>query len=341
MKAVVVAGADDLRVEEIADLTPGPGEVRVAMEWGGICGSDIAYWKTGTSGTAVLKEPLVLGHEVAGRIDQIGEGVEGLEIGQAVTIHPATLVGDHTMPESIKGRDNLWPECRYFGSAAFMPHEQGGFSAYRLCRADQIRILPENLSTREGAVAEPLGVAMHAVNRAGDLAGKRVLVNGAGPIGALVVAAAKYAGASEVYVSDLSDKALAVAKAMGADHVIDRSKGEDLPQDVEVAFDASGASRALGDVFLAVQRGGRFVQVGNLPAGEVPVALGQLVTREIEYVGSYRFIDEITDAVAAMANGLNVEPLLTHTFGIDDALEAFQTAADRSTGSSKVMLKLS
>lgn len=311
------------------------------MEWGGICGSDLAYWKHGASGTAILREPLVLGHEVAGHIDEVGEGVEGFEVGQKVTIHPATLVGDYEIPEALKGRDNLWPEVRYFGSAAFMPHEQGGFSAYRVVRPDQIRVLPEGLSTREGAVAEPLGVAMHAVKRAGDIKGKRVLVNGAGPIGALVVAAAKHAGAGEIWVADLAEKALAIAKAMGADHTVDRSKGEDLPQDVEIAFDASGAPRALGDIFLALQRGGRFVQVGNLPAGEVPVVLGQLVTREIEYIGSYRFSDEITDAVAAMADGLNVEPLLTHTFDIDDAVEAFKTAADRSTGSSKVMLKLS
>lgn len=341
MKAVVVAGAGDLRVEEVADPHAGPGQVRVKMEWGGICGSDLSYWKHGASGTAILREPLILGHEVAGRIDEIGEGVTGFALGQAVTMNPATLVGDYDVPEHLKARTNLWPECRYFGSAAFMPHEQGGFSTYRVIRDDQVRPLPDNLTTRHGAVAEPLGVAIHAVHRAGDLTGKRVLVNGAGPIGSLVVAAAKYAGAAEVWAADLSDKALAVAQAMGADHIVDRSKGEALPQDVEVAFDASGAPRALGDIFLAVQRGGRFVQVGNLPAGEVQATLGQLVTREIEYVGSYRFSDEITDAVQAMSDGLDVEPLLTHTFDIDDALEAFEVAGDRSTGSSKVMLKLS
>ena len=341
MKAVVVAGANDLRVEEIEDPQVIPGYVRVAMEWGGICGSDLAYWKHAASGTATLKEPLILGHEAAGRIDQSGEGVEGLEIGQAVTFNPATLVGDYEVAEHLVGRDNLWPEVRYFGSAAFMPHEQGCFSTHRLVRADQIRVLPANLTTRQGAVAEPLGVAIHAVSRAGDVSGKSILVNGAGPIGALVVAAAKHSGAAEVWAADLSSSSLEVAKAMGADHVVDRSKGEALPVDVDIAFDASGASRALGDVFLSVVRGGTFVQVGNLPAGEVPVALGQLVTREINYLGSFRFSDEVTDAVQAMADGLDVEPLLTHSFEIEDALEAFETAADRASGSSKVMLKLS
>ncbi|RTE48404.1 L-idonate 5-dehydrogenase [Actinobaculum sp. 352] len=341
MKAVTVYGAGDLRVTEIEDPQAGPGQVRIKMEYGGICGSDLAYWKHGASGTAILREPLVLGHEVAGRIDQLGDGVAGLELGQAVTVNPATPVGEYHVPAHLRGRDNLWPEVRYFGSAAFLPHEQGGFSTYRVVRAEMIRPLPENVSTRHGAVAEPLGVAIHAVGRAGGVRGKRILVNGAGPIGSLVVAAAKHAGAAEVWAADLSPTALSIAEQLGADHVLDRSAGQELPVDVDIAFDASGAPRALGDVFLSVVRGGRFVQVGNLPAGEVPVALGQLVTREIDYVGSYRFSDEITDAIAATADGLNVEPLLTHTFDIEDALEAFETAGDRSTGSSKVLLKLS
>ena len=344
MKAVRVHKVGDeveLRVDEMPDPEAGNGEVRIKMEWGGICGSDLAYWRHGVSGTAVLKHPLTLGHEIAGTIDQIGPGVTTLAIGDRVTVHPATLVGEHVMPPHLEGRDNLWPECRYFGSAAYVPHEDGGFSTYRVAREDQIRVLPESVSTKHGAVAEPLGVAMHAVNRAGDVAGKRILVNGTGPIGALVVAAAKHAGARTIYAADMSESALRIAQAMGADEVIDRSKGEPLPGDVDLAFEASGASRALGDIFLSVARGGRVVQVGNMAASESPAALGQLVTRELEYIGSFRFVDEITDAVAAMADGLDVEPLLTHAFDIDDALTAFETAADRSTGSSKVMLRLS
>ncbi len=341
MKAVVVYGADDLRVVEVEKPVPGPGEVLIAMEWGGICGSDIAYWRHAVSGTAVLKEPLTLGHEMAGRVVELGEGVDGIEVGTPTTVHPATLVGDGVMPEVLAGRTNLYPRTRYFGSAAMYPHEAGGFSEFRTARVDQLRVLPETVSTRHGAVAEPLGVALHAVNRSGGVRGKRVLVNGCGPIGSLVVAAAKYSGADSVVAADLATSSLEVASNMGADTVVDRSEGEPLPSDVDVVFEASGASRALGDVFLAARPGGTVVQVGNMPRGEVPAALGQLVTREIEYKGSFRFIDEITDAVAAMSQGLDVEPLLTHTFDIDDALQAFETAGDRSTGSSKVMLKLS
>jgi L-idonate 5-dehydrogenase len=323
VKAVVVHGANDLRVDDLPDPVPREGEVLVAMEWGGICGSDIAYWRNGASGTAVLKHPLVLGHEVAGRIAGVGAGVSGLDVGQRVTVHPATAAGG------------------YFGSAAFDPHTDGGFSELRVVRAEQIRTLPVGVGTELGALAEPLAVAMHAVNRAGNVSGRDVLVNGAGPIGSLVVAAAKYAGAAKVIAADVTDAPLSIAKAMGADGVVNLAAGGELPADVELAFEASGAAAALGSVLQATARGGMVVQVGNLPGKAVPASLGNLVTREITWIGSYRFVDEITDAVVAMDNGLDVTPLITHRYPISEAADAIAAAADRNSGSSKVLIQLS
>jgi L-idonate 5-dehydrogenase len=339
MRAVVVHGADDLRVDEVPDPTPGPGEVLVAMEWGGICGSDLAYWRHGRSGTAVLKHPMVLGHEVAGRIAGLGTGVRGLEVGQPVTFQPAQLVGDGVLPDRLAGRTNLYPQVRYFGSAAFDPHTDGGFSELRAVRAEQVRPLPDGVSTRRGALAEPLAVALHAVGRVPDLRGRTVLVNGAGPIGSLVVAAARFAGAGTVIAADVAATSLIVAKAMGADAVVDASV-DPLPQDVELVFEASGAPAALGAVLRATAKGGTVVQVGNLPGTAATAVLGDLVTRELTWIGSYRFSEEIGDAIAALAAGLDVDPLMTHTFGIDDAAEAMRVAGDRGTGSSKVMLRL-
>lgn len=341
MKAIVVHGANDMRVDDIPRPVVGDDDVLVAMEWGGICGSDIAYWKHGASGTAILREPLVLGHEVAGHVASFGKNVTGVKEGDRVAIHPATYVGDYTMPDDMKDRINLWPQVRYFGSAAFMPHEHGGFCALRTVRKDQLRPLPDNVTTKQGACAEPFGVALHAANRAGDLHGRTVLVNGCGPIGSLVVAAVKAKGAAHVWAADLAQSCLNIAKSMGADDIVHVAEGEQLPQDVDVAIEASGAPAALGGVIAAVRRGGTMVQVGNLPAGKVSAELGNIVTREIEYRGSYRFIDEITEAIELMAKGLDLSPIMTHEFPLDDAIAAFNTAADRTTGSSKVMLKLS
>lgn len=340
MRAAVVHGPGDLRIDELPDPVPGEGEVLIAVEWGGICGSDTSYFKHGASGTAQLKHPLVLGHEVAGRIAGLGAGVSGLDVGQAVTVHPATLVGDGQMPERLAGRTNLYTPTRYYGSAAFDPHTDGGFSQFRTARADQIRPLPDEVSTQHGALAEPLGVAFHAVGRAGDLHGKTVLVNGAGPIGSLVVAAARFCGADQVIASDVSAAALRVARQMGADACVNVADGEDLPEDVEIVFEASGSPRALGSVLRSTARGGTLVQVGNLPGSEIQAVLGELVTREITWVGSYRFVDEITDAIEAMRDGLDVGPLISHTFALEQAAEAMAVALDPGSGSSKVMLHI-
>jgi L-idonate 5-dehydrogenase len=323
VKAVVVHGPGDLRIDELPDPVPGPGEVLLSVEWGGICGSDLAYWRHGASGTAVLRHPLVLGHEVAGR----------LVTGEPVTVHPATVSGE--LPDRLAGRTNLYPRVRYFGSAAFDPHTDGAFCELKVVRADQVRPLPDGVDTRQGALAEPLAVAMHAVGRA-DVHGKDVLVNGAGPIGALVVAAARYRGARTVIAADVATAPLAVAKAMGADEV--RTVAEGLPEDVEVVFEASGAPGALGAVLAATARGGTVVQVGNLPGNEAPAALGALVTKEITWLGSYRFAEEITDAITALRDGLDVSPLITHEFSIDEAPAAF--AAATTPTSSKVLLHL-
>nr|WP_269810457.1 L-idonate 5-dehydrogenase [Kineosporia rhizophila] len=333
-----------MRIDELPDPVPGEGEVLIAVEWGGICGSDTSYYRHGASGTARLRHPLVLGHEIAGRIAGLGPGVQGLhhglEEGQAVTVHPATLVGDGVLPERLAGRTNLYTPSRYFGSAAFDPHTDGGFSQFRVARADQIRLLPDEVTTEHGALAEPLGVAFHAVGRAGRLQGKRVLVNGAGPIGSLVVAAAKYCGADAIVASDVSDSALHIAKQMGADETVNVAAGGRLPEDVEIVFEASGSPRALGPVLRATARGGTLVQVGNLPGAEVQAVLGDLVTREITWIGSYRFVDEITDAVEAMRDGLDVSPLITHTFALEEAATAMAVALDPDSGSSKVMLRI-
>ncbi|GAA1172048.1 L-idonate 5-dehydrogenase [Streptomyces hebeiensis] len=375
MRAVVVHGPGDLRIDERPDPVPGPGEVLLALEWGGICGSDVAYFKHGGSGTATLRHPLVLGHEVAGRIAGTGPGVSGLTAGRPVTVHPAELVGDGRLPDRLAGRTNLYPRVRYFGSAAFDPHTDGGFSEYRVVRAAQVRPLPEGVSTEQGALAEPLAVAMHAVRRAGaagglaggasdgrtgdgragdgragdgragdgragDLRGRTVLVNGAGPIGSLVVAAAKHRGAATVIAADVSAASLAVARAMGADETVDVSDGTALPRDVELVFEASGAPAALGPVLRATAPGGTVVQVGNLPGAAVAAALGDLVTREITWIGSYRFVEEIDDALLAMRDGLDVSPVISHRFGLEEAARALATPADPASGSSKVMLRL-
>jgi L-idonate 5-dehydrogenase len=334
VKAVVAYGREDLRVVDVAEPSCGPGQVAVAVEYGGICGSDLHYWRHGAVGTSVLREPMILGHEVAGRIRGLGAGVRALRAGDSVTVHPARPCG--TCVECGRQRPHLCRNVAHLGSAARLPHTDGAFCETVVVQAEQVRLLPDGLPTRIAATAEPLAVALHATNRAGDLRGRTVLVNGAGPIGCLLVATAVRAGASHVCVSDLADAALELAGSMGAHDSVNVTTAK-LPADVDVVFEVSAAPAALGPCLDAVAKGGTLVQVGMLPRTEVPVDLSRLVTKEIDYLGSMRFVDEITDAVQALAGGLDVEPLLTHTFPVDETHAAFETALDPSVAG-KVLL---
>ncbi len=218
MRAAVIHAAKDLRLDERPEPDLAPGDVLVRFGAGGICGSDLSYWGKGRVGDFALREPLVLGHEVAGEIEALGEGVSGLAIGQRVAVNPSRpcLHCDYCRA----GRSNLCRNMRFFGSAAMFPHVQGGFAERFTCRADQAVPVPPDMPLAKAALAEPLSVAIHGLTRAGDLLGKRVLITGAGPIGMLLTLAVRHAGASFVAVTDLVDEPLALARQAGADETI-------------------------------------------------------------------------------------------------------------------------
>lgn len=337
MKAVVLHGVDDLRVEDVPEPELVPGSVRIRVEFGGICGSDLHYWRHGGAGTSIVREPIVLGHEIAGRIVDVAVDVSDVEPGEKVTVHPATFPS----PCAIYNGNTLHlsPDVDHLGSAARLPHSNGAFSEYVVVSASQIRVLPPHLDTQTASVSEPLAVALHAVLRAGDLQGKRVVVNGAGPIGCLIIVSALAAGASEICVGDITDRALTIAAKLGAHRVVNIARDESLTPHADVVFEATGVPQALRQCFDCVRPGGKIVQVGMLPAGDITLDLARLVTREVDYLGSFRFLDEVTDAVNLLAAGTDLTPMLTHTFDVADAESAFRTALDR-TISNKVVLKL-
>ncbi|MCU1634373.1 MAG: L-idonate 5-dehydrogenase, partial [Micrococcaceae bacterium] len=177
MRALVINGRLDLVETELPTPEPGPGQVRLRMAYGGICGSDLHYYNEGANGEYVVREPLVPGHEVSGSVDVDPSG--DLAPGTPVTEHPATF----GKPEpGIEDRRHLWPGGAYLGSASTQPHTQGGMSEFLIVDKDMVRTLPAGLSLRRAALAEPLGVGLHGITVAGGVQGKRVLVSGSGPI---------------------------------------------------------------------------------------------------------------------------------------------------------------
>ena len=236
---------------------------------------------------------------------------------------------------------NFCRNARYLGSAARIPHVQGGFARHLVVPADQVHVLPPGLDRRRAPLAEPLSVALHAVRRAGDVIGKHVLVTGAGPIGCLVVAALRAAGAGNVTVTDLVDEALAVATAVGASDV---RRADDVatpwPDEFDIAIEASGSASGLASSIAHTRRGGTVVQLGLLPPRDTPVAGNLIATREITLTGAFRFDDEFGEALRLLAAGLPVDSVITHVLPLGSAGAAFDLAGDRHQAC-KVLLDFS
>lgn len=329
---------NDLRVEEVEVSHPGRGEVLVAMGAGGICGSDMHYWLDGGFGPIRVQEPIILGHEIAGTVREVGEGVEGLSIGDRVAINPSRPCNDCTYC-----RQGLQQHCltmRFFGSALRFPHEQGGFRDLMVVGAAQcVRLENPEVTLAEAACAEPLAVCLHALNRAGamagNLAGKRVLVTGAGPIGALTVAALRHAGAEQIVITDLEDYPLEVARRMGATEAVN-IKTDAARLDVfmadkgqfDLTFECSAAPSAIRSAVMATRPQGAVIAVGV--AGDTAVPLNLIVGKEITFAGTHRFTGEYAKAVRLIDRRIvDVRPIITSTFDIGEAETAFGVAKDR------------
>lgn len=341
MKAVVIHAARDLRIEEREAERAGPGQVEVAVEAGGICGSDLHYFNHGGFGTVRIREPMILGHEVAGTIKAIGPGVSSLAVGDRIAISPSRPCND--CEYCLHGQQNHCLNMRFYGSAMPMPHIQGAFRQRLVAEEWQCHKVRDGVSINEAAFAEPFAVTLHAVARVGSLLGKRVLVTGSGPIGALTIIAARAHGAREIVATDVMDAVLKKAKQVGADRTINvASSPEQLSAYAankgyfDVHFEASGNERAIRSGLDVLKPRGVLLQLGL--GGEVSIPQNTVVAKEIEVRGTFRFHDEFGLAVDLInRRAVDVTPLLTGCYGLDDAQTAFELAGDRSR-SMKVQL---
>lgn len=327
MKALTIHAAFDLRLDEVPEPTYAPDEVLVQLGAGGICGSDLHYFAHGGVGDFKLRQPLTLGHEVAGEIVAVGAEVTGLTVGQRVAVNPSRPC--LKCEQCLSGHSNLCPNMRFFGSAARFPHVQGAFAERFVARQDQCQVIPPEMSYLVAACAEPLAVALHAATQAGPLLGQRVLIVGAGPIGVLLAASARLSGATALTVTDLHDAPLKVAEQMGATRSVNVNTGL-LEGTFDVAFEASGSLAGLASALGALRPGGRLVQVGMLPSGLTAAPLNPLIARELTLIGTFRFHREFGWAVELLASGrIDVTPLLSASFPLSRAQAAFELAADR------------
>ena len=335
--AVVAHAADDLRIDDIGEPIPDADEAVVAVAFGGVCGSDLHYWRHGAAGASILREPLVLGHELSGTVVRAAADGSGPAVGTPVAVHPLTPRGDGVTPWPEE-RPNLAPASTYLGSAMHLPHTQGGFAERVALPTRMLFPLPAGLDLRTAVLAEPAAVAWHAVGQAGDVAGRRVAVIGSGPIGLLAVAVALHHGAAEVIATDLHELPRSLAETRGARALDARDEAAIAELHADVVIESSGTVPGLASAIAAARRGGTVVLLGLQAAGGVTAPLATAITRELTLTGSFRFGGEFVDVVHALADGsLDVDGIVTHVVPAEDAVTAFATAAD-SSASSKVVL---
>ena len=332
MRSLVIHSAKDLRIEDQAVEPVGSGQVLVRVERGGICGSDLHYFNHGGFGAVRLREPMVLGHEVAGRITQLGEGVKKLALGDLVAVSPSRPCGHCVY--CLEGKQNHCLNMRFYGSAMPFPHIQGAFREELVADATQC-VLANGLTAGEAAMAEPLSVCLHGVRQAGEVLGKKVLITGSGPIGVLSALAARRAGAAEIVVTDITDQTLAHARIAGADRTLNTAKEKTAMAAYstskgyfDIHLECSGAPAALASGISALRPKGVVVQLGM--GGDMTLPVQAITVKELSLKGSFRFHEEFATAVKLMQGGLiDVKPLITHTMPIEQAQAAFYLASDR------------
>lgn len=346
MKAAVLHGAKDIRVENFKTPDLLPGMVMLRVQRVGICGSDLHYFQDGYCGSFIPSAPFILGHELTGEIVSITDSSSSLITpGKRVTVNPARACGFCDYCKS--GRRNLCPNTIMLGSGSTNPPTNGGMAEYITIRADQCHILPSEMDDGLGTMIEPLAVALHAVKRPATVSGKRVLVTGGGTIGLLTALAAKAFGAVPVAVSDIVAERRKSALDCGVDIVFDPSE-KNLKEKVkeitgdgfDVIFEASGARPALRQAFELVKPGGAIVQIGTLSPEDIPLPANQVMAKEIQLMGSFRYGNVFDEAIRlVMAGKIDLRLFITDILPLKDINKAMHIAADKTNGL-KVQLEI-
>lgn len=336
MKAALLHGAKDLRLEERPRPVLAPGLVLLRCCRAGVCGSDLHYFEHGYCGSFVPDRPFILGHELCAEVADVADGVDTVKVGQRVTVNPARFCG--FCEYCRRGRPNLCRKIVMLGSASTTPPTDGTFAEYVTVRQDQCHVLPSGMDTGVAAMIEPFAVALHAVKRVGNISGERVLVTGAGTIGVLIAMTARAFGAIPIAVSDPIARRRERSLELGADAVFD-PMSHDLRDKVwgltdggfDIAFEASGAESALSVLFNLVRPGGTIVQVGTLGTGNIPIPVNQLMVREIDLIGSMRYEDVFEEAIRLAASGrVDLNSLISDVLPLTESAQALHRASDKS-----------
>jgi L-iditol 2-dehydrogenase len=344
MRAARLHSVRDIRLEDLPQPTPGPGEVLLKIASVGVCGSDVHYYVDGRIGDAVVTDPIIMGHEFSAWIAGLGPRVEGLGIGELVAVEPAISCGEC---ESCQhGHPNLCPSVRFCGT----PPIDGVFSEYAIMPAENCFALPEDFGPEEAAMLEPLGIGIHAVDLAHLKPGNTIAVLGAGPIGLLIAAVAKAAGASEIYMTE----PLAHRRQFALDYVADVALNPDETnvvaeimrltegRGVDVAFEAAGVPETPNQAAAVARYGGKMI-VAGIPSDDTMTVTASTVRRKGLTIKLVRRMKHTYPRAIRMVHKgqVDVKPLVTHLFPLERITEAFDLVVAYNDGVLRAVIQVS
>lgn len=312
---------------------PAADEVVVRIMANGICGSDVHFFRDGRLGNFVVEDPYVPGHECSGYIHAVGSAVAGWKEGDRVVIEPGIPCGH--CAACLGGRYNLCGDVKFLSE----PGVNGTFCDYIAVRADAVHPMPDGMSYEIGALAEPVAVAVHAVNRAGNVNGLTGVVLGAGPIGLLTMQAFLAAGGARVICVDINAARLAMARELGACRTILAGSGESIADLGDVVFETAGSPVTTAQLFTAAKKGGICVQVGWPSGNVVQMNIADMIDKELDYVTVNRYANAFPTAIAWLADGrIRGEKMITDRFPLSRADEAFRHTAENAASVIKTMV---
>lgn len=343
MKVAVMTGIKKMGYVDRPVPTPKPDEVLVKLEYIGICGSDMHYYETGAIGDYVVKPLFVLGHEPGGVVVEVGSDVSHLKVGDRVTLEPGKTCGHCEFCKT--GRYNLCPDVIFFAT----PPVDGVFQEYVAHEADLCFKLPDNVSTLEGALIEPLAVGFHAANQGNAHAGQTAVVMGAGCIGLVSMMALKAEGVSKVYVVDIMQKRLDKAMELGADGVIN-GKDEDAVEAVmkltngagcDLAIETAGTEFTTRQCIHMTKKGSNIVLVGYSKTGEMNLPMSLVLDKELTFKTVFRYRNIYPMAIEAVASGkVNLKGIVTDIFDFDDIQKAMDKSVEDKANIVKAVIKM-
>lgn len=343
MKVAVMLGIGKMGFEERDIPKAKDDEVLVKLEYVGICGSDLHYYETGAIGDYVVEPPFVLGHEPGGMVVEVGKNVKHLKVGDRVALEPGKTCGHCEFCKT--GRYNLCPDVVFFAT----PPVDGVFQEYVAHEADLCFKLPDNVSTLEGALIEPLAVGFHAAIQGDAHLGQRAVVMGAGCIGLVSMMALKARGVSEVYVVDIMEKRLEKALELGATGVINGAKEDVLERvkeltdgaGMDLVIETAGAEITTRQAIHMAKKGSNIVLVGYSKSGEMTLPMSLVLDKELTFKTVFRYRHIYPMAIDAVAAGkVNLKGIVTDVFGLDEAQKAMDYSVNNKADIVKAVIRI-